>query len=392
MILSLLTVGLILTGLGASATSPVNQLDTTKQINTEIKQQRENEQTYPNYNIDIQPAFRNVIHTEWEATNEYGITQSNLIQKNQSNTSNSVWNYNASKYTKNKIYNRNTGTGNFGFLSLLKQNDGANTQYDESNNMDLYTLQLTPINTPINNTIQLSYKATSGIDMWTSAPSFQDDLEFYIYTRVNILNTDDTYANKYIDASISADSNFNNWWTDVSNTVSNKTVQTHWLHDKIAEYNATTGQITNYQPNNQTTFNISINEGADNYIYIKIVRALRVFYKATGNEFNSMQLYWQDVQLYDLWGDRTGSYYNYYYTHNNVINLSGQYIPGTAQEIVDIPGIMWEIITMPFAFVSQAFNLTLFPGTQFSLNVSNLLLSIFGVLVFILLLKAILKR
>ena len=62
------------------------------------------------------------------------------------------------------------------------------------------------------------------------------------------------------------------------------------------------------------------------------------------------------------------------------------------QEIVDIPGLMWNVLSMPFAFISQAFNLTLFPGTPYSINFSNLFLTIFGGLVFIFIFKLILKR
>lgn len=58
-------------------------------------------------------------------------------------------------------------------------------------------------------------------------------------------------------------------------------------------------------------------------------------------------------------------------------------IPSGTYEVLDIPGLMWEILTMPFAFISQAFNLTLFPGTPYQINIANLFLSIIGVFVFI---------
>ena len=52
-------------------------------------------------------------------------------------------------------------------------------------------------------------------------------------------------------------------------------------------------------------------------------------------------------------------------------------------EVVNIPGLMFEIIGMPFAFVSQAFNLTLFPGTPYQINIANLFLSIIAIFVFV---------
>ena len=66
-------------------------------------------------------------------------------------------------------------------------------------------------------------------------------------------------------------------------------------------------------------------------------------------------------------------------------------IPDGNYEVIDIPGLMWEILTMPFAFVSQAFNLTLFPGTPYQLNISNLFLSLIAVAVFIWLISFFLK-
>ena len=60
--------------------------------------------------------------------------------------------------------------------------------------------------------------------------------------------------------------------------------------------------------------------------------------------------------------------------------------------MVNLPGLMWDILAMPYSFISQAFNLTLFPGTPYSINFANLFLSIFGVLVFIFIFKLILKR
>lgn len=85
------------------------------------------------------------------------------------------------------------------------------------------------------------------------------------------------------------------------------------------------------------------------------------------------------------------SYINY--TQNNGGSFTANYTTATIiQEIVDIPGIMWQILSMPFTFISTAFNLTLFPGTPYQVNISNLLLTVFGVLVFVFIFKLILKK
>ena len=60
-------------------------------------------------------------------------------------------------------------------------------------------------------------------------------------------------------------------------------------------------------------------------------------------------------------------------------------------EVVDIPGLMWQILGMPFSFVSQAFNLTIFPGTPYQINISNLLFTVIGALLIIVVIKKVLK-
>lgn len=77
---------------------------------------------------------------------------------------------------------------------------------------------------------------------------------------------------------------------------------------------------------------------------------------------------------------------------------AGGSIKGTAlnvtinYEVIDLPSLMWEILSMPFSFISTAFNLTLFKGTPYQVNLSNLFMMIFGVLVFIFILKMLLKK
>lgn len=76
--------------------------------------------------------------------------------------------------------------------------------------------------------------------------------------------------------------------------------------------------------------------------------------------------------------------------------ISINYYQGTSTninyEVINIPDLIFTILTTPFAFMSQAFNFTLFPGTQYALNISNLLLAIIGILVFIFVIKFFVKR
>ena len=62
--------------------------------------------------------------------------------------------------------------------------------------------------------------------------------------------------------------------------------------------------------------------------------------------------------------------------------------PGITYEVIDIPGLMMYILGMPFSFISTAFNLTLFQGTQYQINIS----SIFMTIVFALLLIFIIRK
>lgn len=56
-------------------------------------------------------------------------------------------------------------------------------------------------------------------------------------------------------------------------------------------------------------------------------------------------------------------------------------------EVIDLPNVMLSILTMPFTFFSQAFNLTLFPNTPYALNVGHTILIIVGVIGSIYLIK-----
>lgn len=72
------------------------------------------------------------------------------------------------------------------------------------------------------------------------------------------------------------------------------------------------------------------------------------------------------------------------------INYIGPNITPTV-EVIDIPGLIFTILGMPFAWMSTAFNFTLFPGTPYAINISHIVLAIVtaGILLFII--KKVLK-
>ena len=52
-------------------------------------------------------------------------------------------------------------------------------------------------------------------------------------------------------------------------------------------------------------------------------------------------------------------------------------------EVLDIPSVIFTIFTLPFTFMTKAFDVTIFPGTPFQVNFSNLVMLILGGITFI---------
>lgn len=56
-------------------------------------------------------------------------------------------------------------------------------------------------------------------------------------------------------------------------------------------------------------------------------------------------------------------------------------------EVIDLGGLMFEILGMPFTFISTAFNLTLFAGTPYQIVVSDILFAVIGALMIIFIIR-----
>ncbi|NLD79424.1 MAG: hypothetical protein GX641_03770 [Mollicutes bacterium] len=69
--------------------------------------------------------------------------------------------------------------------------------------------------------------------------------------------------------------------------------------------------------------------------------------------------------------------------------IFGSIYVGSGYEYVDIPNLMFTILTLPFSFITQAFNITLFPNTPYSINIGNLFLSIVAIILLMWLLQKI---
>lgn len=86
---------------------------------------------------------------------------------------------------------------------------------------------------------------------------------------------------------------------------------------------------------------------------------------------------------------------NYLYNQPSVLTGTYSWTVNTDTinniEVIDIPGLLFTILGMPFAFISQAFNLTIFPGTAYELNLTHIFLALIvsGIIIFII--KKVLK-
>ena len=75
-----------------------------------------------------------------------------------------------------------------------------------------------------------------------------------------------------------------------------------------------------------------------------------------------------------------------YYNYTGYAEINKE-IPASTIEVVDVGGLMLQIISMPFSFISTAFNLTLFPGTPYQINIGNFILGILAILTILFIIK-----
>lgn len=63
------------------------------------------------------------------------------------------------------------------------------------------------------------------------------------------------------------------------------------------------------------------------------------------------------------------------------VTLTSNLIANTiSYEVIDIPGLMLYILSMPWTFISQAFNVTLFPNTPYQVNIANLFKGVLAIM------------
>ena len=80
-----------------------------------------------------------------------------------------------------------------------------------------------------------------------------------------------------------------------------------------------------------------------------------------------------------------------YRTVSSTFTWNVETSPTDTYEVIDLPGLFFTILGMPFAWLSTAFNVTFFPGTPYAVNVSHILLVLVASLILIVIIKKVLK-
>ena len=367
----------IATGVGAVAPSPVSIKDnknTSQKLTRNLNKENEQE----NYSYTLTQTF-----WQSEYTNRSNVTPSSVYGM----ADNLISTYNVKetsvKYEKTAYNNYvmiktnrvdQTLTWNNPDTAALRQAliQPELTWYETTS---MYKIQINPYtgNRDTSYTIRFRIIFSTGVDVTEGRSE-------HIQYQVKTYQTTDSDAGQYIDqgnwanyrqnghiyAALTSPQNGYTYQEDVSMTekyLLNETTQT--VDTPVVEIER----------------DIAIVSGKTNYIYI-LVNPIYVDdpYHVSSNDY--------------LWVDQNSTnQYLDFFIGDSTITFSGIGMPSINNyEVVDIPGMMWEILAMPFAFISTAFNLTLFPGTPYQVNISNLILMVFGVLVFIFIFKLLLKK
>lgn len=218
------------------------------------------------------------------------------------------------------------------------------------------------------------YIKTNGINS-----NVETELNIPIGTELTKL-TDNTIENFYLMAYI-----FTNTPTQQVGTSIYAYYDEPWrlVNDSTIGFNyGTELKIINFNTNDLTTFTIStmlkipinIVKGTDTEVLVWIYP----YVKATNDTWITFNYSNQQSQ-------------NTWLINNISPTITGINRVYLTTEVIDMPNIMWTILTMPFTFISVAFNLTLWPGTQFAVDIGNLILALLGIMIFIFIMKVIIK-
>lgn len=251
------------------------------------------------------------------------------------------------------------------------------TTYDHLSTFTYSAIQLVPYQEQFNTNIDFTISIY--LDSFRTIDADAEFMWYDIYTNPRLFSSAQDYWNRYLDLS--------NWATsetvyqDIYNELNTPTSGVNKAESNgIVRYNTDgTPQTTgDYRNNRYETLQINVVPNRTNYFFLFMKATL-----ITPTPINSNYLA-TNPKLETETNKGTTTFF--YWFPEPFVN--GQYYPVAINyEVVDIPGLMWEILSMPFAFISTAFNLTLFPNTPYQINISNLVLMIFGILVVVFILS-----
>lgn len=225
----------------------------------------------------------------------------------------------------------------------------------------LKVLQMTPYKHLVNNEMQTAITIryfTSPYDSSLETETIYADVYY---------STED-YWNKYVNITMTDSYLPYNAIKDITNNELGFNYTKTTYSQNITETTNTSQNITF----NDITFNVNPNK--TNYYYIYIYTK----YNPNGTDGTSTT--------------KSSNSRIVISSYTNSTTLTGEYFTDlVTYEVIDVPNIMFEILSMPFTFISTAFNLTLFPNTPYQINISNLFLSVLGIFVFIFIMKLLLR-
>lgn len=244
------------------------------------------------------------------------------------------------------------------YLDIHTNNYSSNKYYDNNGSKTfqlflIYIVQITPYYNMANTEMELTNRIAIDLDTDESI-----DLTYSLFY------TQDTNCSTYIDRIDWNNYNYYEWEADL------KLMQNNYYYYLDEEESLENNFGNNEIWTDLTATSIPIQNDKTTYVILTALTNWK-YRQAVVNQNDSFQMY---VNNLDLYGTLTAG------PTTNIV------------EIVDIPGLMFTILTMPFAFISQAFDLTLFPGTAYQVNIGNLFLGLIGVAIMLWVLKIILGK
>lgn len=221
------------------------------------------------------------------------------------------------------------------------------------------------------------------------------------YTVINITNNlSGTYTDLTIKSDLELYIEYENGWEYQYNTTYSIKVQFYPNNDNLKNINLNNNNV-------ETVFSYIQSDFEENYDY-DIASGntgnIKTFYDALGNLPQqtihygdtlsiiigtyvkpNIDLDYEEGQRYnilDLNRDRFFIDFNMR-TENTILEPT--------QEVIDIPGVLLQILVMPFTFMSTAFNFTFWQGTPYAINIGHLLLGLLIALIIIFIIRKIIK-